>query len=89
MLRVGVLLVVIVSLTGAKPSLAQSLESQGYRYNKVQDVWEPVPAYLQPLAEGDAEFIKVLTSQGYYFNRAENTWMPSADYLYGSSKTSS
>jgi hypothetical protein len=80
-LRVGVLLVVVVSLAGTNSSLAQSLESLGYRYNRAQDVWEPVPAYLQPLAEGDAEFVRVLTNQGYYFNRRENTWMPGADYL--------
>jgi hypothetical protein len=80
-LRVGVFLIVVVSLAGTNSSLAQSLESQGYHYNRAQDVWEPVPAYLQPLAQGDADFIKVLTNQGYYFNRYENTWMPAADYF--------
>jgi hypothetical protein len=80
-LRVGVLLVLVASLAGTTSSFAQSLESQGYRFNKTGDVWEPIPAYLQPAAEGDAEFIRVLTSQGYYFNRLENTWMPRADYF--------
>jgi hypothetical protein len=82
-LRVGVLSVVVVSLAGTNLSLAQSMESQGYRYNRAQDVWAPVPAYLQPLAKGDAEFIRLLTGQGYYFNRLENTWMPRANYLSG------
>ena len=81
MLRAGALLVAVASLAGTTPSLAQNLESLGYSYNKAEDVWEPVPAYLQRLAQGDSEFIRVLTSQGYYFNRFENTWMPRADYL--------
>ena len=81
MSRVGILLVVVASLACTTPGLAQSLESQGYRFNKATDTWEPVPAYLQPLAEGDADFVRVLTSQGYYFNRRENVWRPRAIYL--------
>jgi hypothetical protein len=80
-LRVRVLLVLVASLAVASPGHAQSLESQGYRFNKAHDAWEPVPAYLQPLSEGDAEFIKVLAGQGYYFNRFENVWRPRAHYL--------
>jgi len=60
-LRVGVLLIVVASLAGTAPSFAQSLESQGYRFDKAEDVWKPIPAYLQPRAEGDAEFIRLLT----------------------------
>lgn len=81
MLRVRVFLVVVASLAFITPSLAQSLENQGYRYNKAQDVWEPLPAYLQPRAEGDAEFRRFLIGQGYYFNRFENVWMPRVHYL--------
>ena len=81
MLRVGVILVVIAGVAGTTPSLAQSLESQGYRFNKAENAWKPIPAYQQPLAEGSAEFIRVLTGQGYYFHRRENTWMPRADYF--------
>jgi hypothetical protein len=79
--RACVLLVALTCLTGTTPSLAQDLESQGYRFSKRLDAWVPVPAYLQPLAEGDAEFIRLLTIQNYYFNRAENTWMPLSSYL--------
>ena len=86
MLRVGVLLIVVASLAGTAPSFAQSLESQGYRFDKAEDVWKPIPAYLQPRAEGDAEFIRLLTGQGYYFNKRENTWMPGANYFRRLSK---
>jgi hypothetical protein len=79
--RLGVILVALALLAGTTPSLAQSLESQGYRYSKRQDAWVPIPAYLQPLAEGDSEFIKLLTMQNYHFIRAENTWKPLASYL--------
>ncbi len=81
MFRVGVLLVTLAFLAGTTPSLAQSLESQGYRYSRRQGAWVPVPAYLQPLAEGDSEFIKLLSMQNYYFNRLENTWKPLPAYL--------
>jgi hypothetical protein len=79
--RVGALLGAFAFVAGVTPSFAQSLESQGYRYSKRQDSWVSVPAYLQPLAEGDSEFIKFLTLQDYYFNRAENTWEPLGGYL--------
>jgi predicted metal-dependent HD superfamily phosphohydrolase len=79
--RVGVLLVALACLAGTTPSLAQSLESQGYRFSRREHAWVPVPAYRQPRAEGDSEFIKVLTLQNYYFNRAENTWKPQTRYL--------
>jgi hypothetical protein len=79
--RVGIILVALAFLAGITPGLAQSLESQGYRYSKRQDAWAPIPAYLQPLAEGDSEFIKVLSMQNYYFSRAENTWKPQRSYL--------
>jgi hypothetical protein len=80
-LRVGVLFFVAASLGGVTPSLAQSLESQGYRLNRAENVWVPVPAYLQARAEGDADFVKFLNVQGYYFSRAENTWKPLPTYL--------
>lgn len=81
MFRVGVLLVALACSAGTTPSLAQSLESQGYRFSRRENAWVPIPAYLQPRAEGDSEFIKVLTLQNYYFNRAENTWKPLPTYL--------
>ena len=81
MFRVGVILVAFACLACTSPSFAQSLESQGYRYSKRQDAWVPIPAYLQPLAEGDSEFVKLLTMQNYHFVRAENTWKPLASYL--------
>ena len=68
MFRVAVLLVVLGSLAGTTPGRAQSLESQGYRFSKYENAWVPVPAYLQPRAEGDSEFIRVLTAQNYCFN---------------------
>jgi hypothetical protein len=80
-LRFGVLFVVAASLGGVTPSLAQSLESQGYRFNRAENVWVPIPAYMQARAEGDADFVKFLNIQGYYFNTAENTWKPLPDYL--------
>lgn len=73
MFRVGVLLAALACLASTTPTLAQSLESQGYRFSKFENAWVPVPAYLQPRAEGDSEFIRVLTQQNYYFNGAENT----------------
>jgi hypothetical protein len=79
--RVAVLLVALASLAGITPSLAQSLESQGYRFSKYENAWVPVPAYLQPRAEGDSEFIRILTAQNYYLNRYENTWKPVPIYL--------
>ena len=81
MFRVGALLVALACLADTTPSPAQSLESQGYRFSRRENAWVPVPAYLQPLAEGDSEFIKVLSMQNYYFSRAENTWKPLASYL--------
>jgi hypothetical protein len=79
--RVGIILAALAFLAGITPGLAQSLESQGYSYSKRQDAWAPIPAYLQPLAEGDSEFIKILSMQNYYFSRAENTWKPQRNYL--------
>ena len=81
MFRLGVLLIVLASLAGTSPSLAQSLESQGYRFSRYENAWVPVPAYLLPRAEGDSEFIRVLTAQNYYFNRYENTWKPVPVYV--------
>jgi hypothetical protein len=74
-------LVALACLASTTPSFAQSLESQGYRFSRLENAWVPVPAYLQPRAERDSEFIKMLTLQNYYFNRAENTWKPLASYL--------
>ena len=81
MFRVGVLLIALASSVGITPSLAQNLENQGYRFSRLQNAWVPVPAYLQPRAEGDSEFVKLLTLQNYYFNRSENTWKPRPFYL--------
>jgi hypothetical protein len=79
--RVGVTLVAFTCLASTTPSLAQGLEIQGYRFSRLENAWVPLTAYLQPQAEGNAEFIKMLTLQNYYFNKAENTWNPLASYL--------
>jgi hypothetical protein len=79
--RVGVLLAALACLASTTPTLAQSLENQGYRFSRFENAWVPVPAHLQPRAEGDSEFIRVLTQQNYYFDRAGNTWKPLASYL--------
>ena len=81
MFRLGVLLIALACFAGTTPSLAQNLESQGYRFSRLENAWVPMPAYLQRRAEGDSEFIKFLNLQNYYFNRAENAWKPLPTYL--------